>query len=168
MAQTTAKKKLSKKAIRILRKVQAHILEEPHRLTMQAWGMVHSEAGGTTGYEIKDDKVPACRTTGCVAGWTIFLNNLKLWKDFLKNAKDAGENINLKNETEPMDVAAEILGLSEEEALRLFVFSSRSVGTNEGWPEKFSGRYQRAKTAKTRAKVTAERIEHFIHTNGAE
>ena len=36
------------------------------------------------------------------------------------------------------------------------------------WPDKFYTRYAKAKTARTRAKIAAERIDHFIATKGAE
>jgi hypothetical protein len=37
-----------------------------------------------------------------------------------------------------------------------------------GWPTKFADAYEKARSQKARAKIAADRIEHFIATKGAE
>lgn len=146
-------KKLSKKAVSILNKVKKHVLEEPKRLNMGDWG----RTSGTDNCV----EFPACRTQGCIAGWTIFLTKPKIWKNMLEGAKSSGHTEYLdSNVHEPSLLAKDILGLDSEQKTRLFYA--------EGWPQKFDIAYQKTNTYKTRAAITAKRIDHFIATNGAE
>ncbi len=50
--------------VELLRRVQAHILEEPRRLNMDHWIRT-----GQTGPDS-----PACGTTACIAGWALELD----------------------------------------------------------------------------------------------
>lgn len=81
---------------------------------------------------------PPCGTVGCIAGWA----------NYLEGRSRGG-----------MQDAARSLGLGEEWQWLFFLAY---------WPENFCTRYVNAKTATTRAEVTAERIEHFIKTEGRE
>jgi hypothetical protein len=155
-------KKLSQKTIRLLRKVAAHILEEPRRLKMGDWIETFNP-------EFKEDNIPPCGTQGCIAGWAAVLTD--------KNIKANDKGILQIPEDYYDDVennAAEALGLTIDQANRLFYFKEWEVNYDDdayayvGWPTKFSKAYEKAKTAKTKAKITVQRIEHFITTNGAE
>lgn len=169
--------KLKKRTVNLLRKVQAHILEEPKRLDMSDWGVAYA-TGTKTRIEGTTDKevpVPACNTVGCVAGWSIFLGRPKLWKDLIKAT--AENKAIYDNEDTALDEtlnspkyeAERILGITDEQGERLFFFKKWSFRNPlSGWPEKFSDAYKKAKTAKQRAKVTAARIDRFIDTDGAE
>lgn len=79
-----------------------------------------------------------CGTSHCIAGWAGVLLD-----------KDIG-NGNFRR----------VARCSEKAESRLLF--------DENWPEPFRSRYQKAKQRRTRAKVAAARIEHFIATNGAE
>jgi len=53
-----------------------------------------------------------------------------------------------------------LLGIDQRTANRLFSLAA--------WPEKFCEPFDAAKTPAKRARIAAERIEHFIATDGAE
>jgi hypothetical protein len=131
--------------VRLLRKVKAHILEEPRRFAMGTWlkkyipGTLIDEPDSET---LEMRRVPACGTVGCIAGWTVDLTGGKSSRASFDGA------------------ARRRLGISPTKSTRLFYTYS--------WPLKFSERYQNAKTKLARAKIAAERIEHFISTKGAE
>jgi hypothetical protein len=140
--------------IQRLRAVAAHILEEPKRLDMLEWGVTHPSY-------LKPSETPACNTVGCIAGWTIFLNKPEVVDQMKAAFEDAPEFIYNYCETlSPSQDAAKLLKLNAEQRQRLFFTSD--------WPLPFRLAYKRARTAKGRAKVTADRIEHFIKTEGAE
>ena len=146
---------LTKEAKQLLRRVKKHILEEPRRLNMDTLGCrVYSEDG------------PPCGTVACIAGWTAVLTKKQLpaqddvdgWRELLCNA---------------WEKATQKLGLSQEESQRLFAeprfYGNKNYDYGENtWPTRFAVRYLKAERSETRARVTAERIEHFIATNGAE
>jgi hypothetical protein len=157
-------KKLSKKAIRILTKVKEHILEEPKRLDMDQFAAVYSP-------DTKDPNLPACKTQGCIAGWTILLEKPKVWKELSATAATLQFEQDLDSTSD--DTAADILGIDSEQADNLFFFKEWIMSEDEegnalGWPETYARAYDKAKTLKARASVTAKRIDHFIATNGAE
>lgn len=85
-------------------------------------------------------------TVGCIAGWTCVLGDRKV---------DWSERTDW---TDVRDRARALIGIENHTVL--FRVSC--------WPEPFSTRYVNAKTTRTRAKIAAERIEHFIKTKGAE
>lgn len=85
-------KRLSPKAIALLRRVKAHILKEPRRIDMSTW----------VEYEWYDDENdrsrpwPKCGTVGCIGGWVEVLSdaptNWHAAKELLKiNDEQAGE-----------------------------------------------------------------------------
>lgn len=125
--------------VELLRKVQKHILEEPRRLNMD---VVLNKV------DTKIKHNPPCGTVGCIAGWTVMLTG---------NEGEFGR----------YDLAVQLLDLNGTQRDKLF----REPRMSEellGWPATFAKRYMRAKTAKTRAKVTSDRIDHFIQTEGRE
>lgn len=65
-----------------------------------------------------------------------------------------------ESERDVAEVARDILNINRHQEDRLFFLSA--------WPKDLSLRYWKARTAKTRAKVTAERIDLFIKSKGKE
>lgn len=122
--------------VKLLRKVKKHILAEPKRFCFH-WARKSLEA--------------PCGTRACIAGWTIILG-AGLMEPF-----DAdGDLVIPKSLTRNKmgyysGPASKLLGITEEQADRLFVY----------WPSPFKDRGYDAKTA-------AARIEHFIKTEGKE
>jgi hypothetical protein len=162
---------LKQKAKILLEKVAVKILEEPARLVMDDWGIVFKpECVGSQVHSQNDSKVPACRTQGCIAGWTIFLGRPNFWKKLLKVASgENGYEADLDDEIQDdnaADYAQNLLGISQDQADRLFYLPN--WGHQPGWPNKFADAYNRAKTDKQRAKVTAARIRFFIQTDGTD
>lgn len=56
--------------IELLRKVQAHIKEEPKRLNMDMW-LITRDSAHSAGYQLD---FPPCGTVGCIKGWANFLS----------------------------------------------------------------------------------------------
>lgn len=133
--------------VKLLRKIQKHILAEPKRYDQDRWLL--------TGKDIDDyvpaRQIPACRTVGCIAGWACVLSNKPLARKF-----EAG------------DIAKTLLGLDDSQAKKLFSPVYNLFGDPSQWPAKFVDAYQNAKTATGRARVASRRIDHFIKTGGAE
>lgn len=154
----TKKETLSAKAIRLLRKVEAHILEEPKRYNQNTVCEIYSPArikqrkgwGGDVSF------IPPCGTVACIGGWVNVLSGHRRSKN--------------------LDLAKKTLGLTEEQSDRLFAgicyepeFDCVELGdTSRQWPERFQVAYFKARTAAGRARVAVRRIEHFIKTGGAE
>jgi hypothetical protein len=129
----------------LLRKIQKHILEEPKRLDMY---IIVEKEGKDAWYEPPGGKWPSCNTTGCIAGWGLVLSGKRI----------TGRSSDLTR-------AAKLLGVSTNEpAWDSLDFESESnkLFLVENWPCKFADQYENAKTDKKRARVTANRIEHFI------
>lgn len=184
-------KKLSKKTINLLRKIERHILAEPRRLNMKRWGTVYDlskfaklkkliQGNATYIPGVQEDvakNMPPCGTVGCIAGWTVFLSKPKIVDKLAEKAAsctvdtttldgEAYVRVGQEQLGEAIYQAQDILGLEKEQARRLFYFSNMHGYYH--WPLKFEDAYLNAKTPRARAKVTVERIEHFIKTNGAE
>jgi hypothetical protein len=125
--------------IKLLRQIQKHILKEPSQYD-QTTVAVHS----------------ACGTAACIGGWAVILGTKM-------NVEEINENyISLR-------AAEKLLQLTPLQANRLFADMEQEESfNNAGWPADLWSRYENAKTAKTRAKVGAERIERFIKTKGRE
>lgn len=87
------------------------------------------------------ESAPPCGTVGCIAGWANYL--------------EGGSRGGILTATKLLELGR---GYARRDRLFFIVF----------WPGNFSTRYINAKDAKTRAEVTAERIEHFIKTKGKE
>jgi hypothetical protein len=142
------KKKLN---VKLLRRVQKHILAVPERLDMGFLALkVNTE----------DEGAPPCGTVGCIAGWAHMLTLKKFPKTSreISNADDVA-----------WERAEKKIGLSHNDSYALFGEPRFYQDTDfRRWPAKFAVRYLKAKKAKTRAKVTSDRIDHFIKTKGAE
>lgn len=129
--------------VKLLRKVQKFLLDEPRRFDMCNWITNQAENMDV----LKD---PPCGTACCIAGAVYVIAN-KLQLDPEKEYPSSAE-VNY--------FAISALGLGKVEADRLFL--------TPWWPEELYKKYDSARTPLQRAKVGVARIEHFIKTNGAE
>lgn len=159
--------------IELLQKVKAHILEEPRRFNLGYWGgivdpkfynelLAEEDEGGDEELEsVLAKQRPPCGAVGCIAGNVCILAGLiKPTEHF-----DGGSVYEMLDNTQ--DIAADALGLDVYQAARLF-FLPR-WGRLAGWPSAFADRLNEAKPGSVEyAQITAERIDHFIATNGAE
>jgi hypothetical protein len=99
----------------------------------------------TIGTLVADKQVaPDCKTTGCIAGWAIAI---------VDGAADGQQYDTFAFR----EKATDYLHLSDAQAERLFYLDC--------WPDRFTEDYARAPK---RGQIAAERIRHFIATNGAE
>jgi hypothetical protein len=130
--------------IKLLNRVKKYILAEPRRYNQNATLRKLDEYDRA---ELGSDK-PPCNTLGCIAGWTCHLSG------------DTPRKRNSFN----YERARKALGLTPKEADRLFAYTW-NIGA---WPEKFLQKYDAAKTPAGRARAAAQRIEHFIKTDGKE
>ena len=122
------------KGARLLRKVAKHILEEPKRLNMMRF--INRKGDGWPIY----GEYPECGTMGCIAGWAVALSTDELVKY-----------------NDIQDRAAKLLGLNPAQQNVLFFYGK--------WPIEFQKRLLRTEIQTLPyAKVTADRIEHFIRT----
>jgi hypothetical protein len=137
---------VSAKGARLLRKVAAHILEEPERYNQNAT-IERGEPGSLCyPWDRGGGHYPACGTIACIGGWLTILTS--------------------KREVEGMASFRRLswaLGVPEAQAERLFAYVG-DTECDEGWPIKFAQAYNNAKTARQRARVAVRRIEHFIKT----
>lgn len=126
------KKKLN---VKLLRKIERHILEEPRRFMMSRF-YAYGQPGQpfVAPYFDLAPTVPECGTAACIAGWA----NILTGHDRIADSWNAEQ----------------LLGLTDEQGQRLFLIGC--------WPNPFKARYRLAKTPKTRAKIAAERIEFLI------
>jgi len=152
--------KLSAQAIRLLRRVQEHILSDPRRFNMDYWkrhvSLARIAAGEDCIFGIESAKdVPPCGTIACIAGWTALLgtppgNRPLLW-------------------SKVRTCATELLGLKPLLDERGFSYGSDyRLFFEENWPERFYHRFRLATSRRQRARIAAQRIDHFIKTGGAE
>jgi hypothetical protein len=136
--------------VKLLKRVKKYILEEPRRLEMNITGCAVDPR--------EDNSNPPCGTVGCIAGWACVLG---------KGLEKASPAIRAQRMT--WISGQELLHLSNEEAARLFTEPEASFYFDMmGWPQRFTKRYLDAVRPATRAKVTVERIDHFIKTHGEE
>lgn len=143
---------LTPEAIKLLQRVKCRILKEPRQFQMHAWFL-------------KKDNIPNCKTAACIAGWTATfavksikpLNGAKkvLGSKFYGGSMFLGAS-GWTNSV--MLTAKKSLGLNQEQAGRLFKFLSWPQQFRQTWDE---GTFEYVKQA-------ADRIDHFITTDGRE
>jgi hypothetical protein len=141
MKSTKTKRRLN---VKLLRRIQKHILEEPRRFIMRTFvikGEPENEIW-SDGFNNRQ-KLPACGTAACIAGWAAILGGAKLRRD-------------KHGEINYWSPAKRLLGLGYSQSEALF--------NSTQWPPAFKERYSFAKEPTERAKIGAERIEHFIKT----
>jgi hypothetical protein len=141
------KKNLNRNTVRMLRKVQRFLMEEPRRFNMRE-GVVSSTA-------IKDQlEQPPCGTACCIAGAIYILGN---------SVALHGQHIGF---IVIEHYAAAQFNLRGSLASRLFFYNSGLP--DERWPNFYANAYQAAQTPLERACIGVARIEHFIATDGQE
>lgn len=131
---------------KLLRKVQAHILEEPKRLHMGNWVRWTNKS---------DKEKPACGTVGCIAGWSVLLTS--------RQGKTFRQKVSALMGDEKPDVetlAIQRLKLTRPQCYRLFYQAS--------WPQLEKEAFDLAQSATARAVITAARIDLFIKSRGRE
>jgi len=135
--------------VRLLRKIQKHILEEPKRFKMSSW-VTRKEDGNETAYDtevanVKEWKFAKCGTAACIGGWAIILSGkLERARDTCNYGRMAGKLLEIDHPSENL-----LFGLCS-------------------WPEEYRDKFVNAKTLRARAQAAVARIDHFIKTKGAE
>ena len=124
--------------VKLLRKVKKHILQEPRRFFMEKL-VEKGKPGQAVSLDGIPRSLPACGTAACIAGWVCILE-----KTVQVDRRDAEE----------------ILGISDDEGERLFFVPS--------WPDRYRSKWRTTTDLRARAKIGANRIDHFIKTKGAE
>jgi hypothetical protein len=132
---------MKKSNVRLLRKIQKHIMAEPRRFCMDAYYFeAKNRADWLEEVDCHSDmaqSMPACKTAACIAGWAGLLSKDK---HFLS-----------------VDRSADLLDISNPLTIRGLFFLSY-------WPEPFKRNYQQARTPLKRAKIACARIDHLIET----
>ncbi len=130
---------------KFLKQIAATILEHPKQFRMESFFSTINSM------EQRPDR---CGTACCIAGWAIALaENLK--------PNEAWDSVcETEGEAEAHDIAKELLGLTENQADRLFY--------HEEWPHEFRDRYNCARSTTQKATVAAKRLARFIKTEGRE
>lgn len=158
--------------VRLLRKIQKHILAESLRLDMMEF--VQSKEAGD---EIVEEVFPPCGITGCIAGWGLMLDGMSALRasmfTTLETVERASKLLGLEYNS-PDDSFwahwAENSIKPNGEAIRLFLV--------EKWPKKFREPFlalekqlvdaaspEEGKKLRTKqAKITSRRIDFFIAT----
>jgi len=147
--------------VRRLRAIARLMQKYPDHVEMRYWfsrrvASILSRYGAT--YPVSPVRLmskPDCNTMGCIGGWA------------LRFSKMTDRRLHEMEWSSIKDHAASLLELSDHEASRLML-PARYPGETLCWPIEFQRRYDRAKTPRARAKVVADRIEHFIVTKGKE
>lgn len=134
--------------VKLLRKVQEHIIEEPKRFVMRTFLARGDDYDGTPyaflGDDSKEFKFAECNTAACIGGWAVLLSEgIKTEKGNIRGRAKA---------------ALELPKNFDED--RLFEVSR--------WPDRFQKRFRQARSQRGRAQAAVERIDHFIRTEGAE
>jgi hypothetical protein len=144
-----AKKNLSRDTVRVLRKVQKFLIEEPRRFNMYE--------GITDALGLKDQlEVPPCGTACCIAGAIYLIDT--------KTPLPVGANLRIGFGKIEHHIASKFK-LSDDMMSRLFYQNPYSCNQ---WPKIYTDAYMAAKTPLERACIGVARIEHFIATDGQE
>jgi hypothetical protein len=137
------KNAVSPQGARLLRRVAKHILAEPLRYEQNEIMSV-----GKPGEVFKSNHLyPACGTVACIGGWVELLTT-KNPKRLLRR----GYFLSYKK-------ISRLLGVAYDDVERLVSYTR-----DGGWPDQYEDAYRIAKTPRGRARVAANRIEHFIKT----
>lgn len=141
---------LSGEIVRLLRRVEKRILEEPKRFDMDLWGSK----------QVGPD-APACGTVACIAGWA-GLDGLKPAR--LKRLSDAGVYRRGHRGADKIGKLLQPFRVDDGETL---LGTGSSLFYVENWPGKFRDAYGNAYRNGQRgraARIAVNRIEHFIKT----
>ena len=144
----------TKMNVSLLQQIRASILEEPRRLDMDTWVERSSSA--------------PCGTISCIAGHAVLIDMLNRADKTFRNKMFLADNLPLLGEISGK--ARKLLGLASTQRDKLFFVRY--------WPDKFREQYsdvmnynmfaeELKKPARAQlAKITAQRINHFIKTKG--
>jgi hypothetical protein len=140
--------------VKLLRRIQKHILAEPKRFRMLDW--IEKQTATDPTYIADDSErvsFPKCGTVACIGGWAVLLSKKKPSRTHYEGFR-----------------AAKLLGLNRPHGHldRVRSTDSERLFFTEAWPIDFSMKFNRAKTPEDRARIAAKRIDHFIKTKGAE
>lgn len=139
----------------LLIRVRYKILDEPRQFVMQrffATSMrIDSDSETPEGLRDISREVPNCGTAACIAGWALTLSRTESHRPI-----DAAEYYMYRTHL-PARVE---LGLTSLQAQRLFYVT--------GWPWEFQKRWEETRDVVERARIAADRIDHFIATGGEE
>jgi hypothetical protein len=120
--------------VKLLRKVQKHIMKEPKRLLMGEWLVTKSKKVPQFENDAGEwEHFPKCNTAACIAGWAVMLHD---------KHPPRGKSIETR--------ATKILGGSSMDSL---FYTSL-------W--KLEHEFNTAETPRQRAKIAVKEIDHFI------
>lgn len=122
--------------VKLLRKVAKHILAEPKRFFMDN-AVETGKPGDKVALDGEMRSLPKCGTAACIAGWACILSRVPI------------DDVSMSN-------AERLLKISSMQSSDLFLA--------DYWPSPFYGKWREAKTLRSRARIAANRIEHFIKT----
>lgn len=131
----------SKPNVKLLRKIQKHILKEPRRFFMDWYIARKSQLREDTFASdngTRQEFAP-CGTAACIAGWACLLSGNEAL-DFHRTA-------------------LHVLNIRDSEPFRAHVLFDVN-----GWAQPFQSQYKKAKKPEARAEIAASRIEYFIKT----
>lgn len=144
--------------VKLFRKMQKYIIEEPRRLEMCTW-------------VIEGDDVAPCGTAACIAGTALLLNGpARLKSNRLRKIRKLGNHT--LSITEFTMAGAKALGLSYTRASRAF------IAQGNHWPSPFREKHQIAKGLfdgdeiteqkyrRVVAKLAVKLIDKIIETDG--
>lgn len=134
--------------VKLLQKIQAHILAEPKRLDMEYWFRDFNRVPIMEYERNCFLEVPKCKTIGCIAGWSSALAGKRI-HDSERGALALGL---------PYDYGRDCMSarITKNASLvqRLFYI--------ENWPARYRKSYNSAATSDARVKATVKRIDYFI------
>jgi hypothetical protein len=152
------KKNLNRNAVRLLRKVQKFLIDEPRRFNMRFGIMDINEFSDITRDVDMMLGEPPCGTACCIAGAAyVVATNKKLnhtsidWDEIMAGVKESAK-VNFQSDI----------------FHKLFYTKANHNLFDGMWPEFYNDMYVAAKTPLERACVGVARIEHFIATDGRE
>lgn len=143
--------------VKMFERLKKRIQGEPRRFAMEWW---FAKVGRTTRSQaevIRLANAPPCGTVDCMAGETVLMVDGRKKLAILNESAMAGR---------VSGRAAEILGISTDEAANLFRVAN--------WPSRFARRYisvynetrPRMKDLRSNAKLACEVIDDFVEKNG--
>ncbi len=138
-------KKEPKLNVRLLRRIENYIMEEPRRFAMTIFAVKRNEVEEQEAVPFDWSRTPPpCGTTACIAGTAAILSG--------KTIKEA-EKLTTRWYNRLLGLPRKMGGLD---------FSSHPLFWHDCWPDPYCFRYRDAKTPRARAKVACARIEHLI------
>lgn len=153
---------MNKLNIKLLKRIKRAILKRPDQFEMSWW---FSDLHYVNRYrqgrgQPPLEKIGACGTAGCIAGWAVALH-LRKPHDKI-NLSQAKQSSTTHGAYYVSSTAAKLLGIDDNQQ------ASDNLFGLAWWPDEFKLRYRSAKTVQEQAQVAADRIDHYIRTNGAE